>query len=214
MSPGRLLIFGASGHGKVIADAATLAGWRVIGFADDDPGKRGVLLLGHEVLAIGVDGAARLLAEHDAHFVVGIGAGRARERRFGRLLDRGGRPATIVHPEATVAGSARIGDGSAVFAGAVINPDATVGVDCIVNTAATLDHDCVLGDHAHLSPGVHCGGGVTIGAGTHVGIGASIIQGIRIGAGVVIGAGSVVIRDVPDGVVAFGGPARVVRQLG
>jgi acetyltransferase-like isoleucine patch superfamily enzyme len=86
-----------------------------------------------------------------------------------------------------------------------------IGDDCIVNTSASVDHDCVVGDHVHLCPGVHLAGAVNVGSGTMIGTGAVILPVIQIGKGCVVGAGAVVNRDLPDGVIAFGVPARVQR---
>jgi sugar O-acyltransferase (sialic acid O-acetyltransferase NeuD family) len=96
-------------------------------------------------------------------------------------------------------------------AGAVINPDARLGMGVLVNTAATVDHDCIIEDGVHLAPGVHLAGDVRIGEGTFIGIGTVARQGVRVGRGCVVGAGSVIVRDLPDGSTAYGVPARVKR---
>jgi sugar O-acyltransferase (sialic acid O-acetyltransferase NeuD family) len=207
----KLLVMGASGHGKVVADAALAASFDVIAFADEDPAKRGLRLLGIEVRAIGLEETIRLCRESEAEPVVAIGSNAARRRVFLALRDSGLEPATIVHPAATVAPSASLGAGTVVFAGVVVNPDTTVGENVILNTGATIDHDNHIGSHAHISPGAHLGGTVTVGEGTHVGIGSTIKNNVAVGAWSVIGAGSAVVRDVPDGVVAYGVPARVTR---
>jgi UDP-N-acetylbacillosamine N-acetyltransferase len=98
-------------------------------------------------------------------------------------------------------------------AGSVVNPGATLGRNVIVNTCASVDHDCVLEDGVHISPGAHLGGGVTVGRGTWIGIGAVVRDHVMIGAGVTIGAGAVVVKDIPDGVMAYGVPARVVKEI-
>jgi sugar O-acyltransferase (sialic acid O-acetyltransferase NeuD family) len=210
----KLLVMGASGHGKVVADAALAACFDVIAFADDDPAKRGDRLLGIEVRAIGLEEAIGLCRETEAVPVVAIGSNAARMRVFLSLRGAGLQPATIVHPAATVASSASLGAGTVVFAGVVVNPDTTVGENVILNTGATIDHDNHIGFHAHISPGAHLGGTVTVGEGTHVGIGSTIKNNVAVGAWSVIGAGSTVVRDIPDGVVAYGVPARVVRPNG
>ena len=116
-----------------------------------------------------------------------------------------------IHPSATLARSAQLGEGSVIMAGAVVNPCSSIGAHCIVNTRASLDHDCVMGDYASLAPCVCVGGNSKIGAFSAVGIGATIIHGVKIGAHSVIGAGATVLKDVPDYTVAYGTPARPVR---
>jgi acetyltransferase EpsM len=212
MTQRRLLIFGASGHGKVVADSATQSGWQVLGFADDNAALRSQVLLGYSVIATGQAEAVALCRQHDAEFVVGIGNNAIRRRIFLALREAGASPATVIHPRATIADSCTVGAGTVVFAGVAINPDSSLGCNVIVNTSASIDHDNVLGDHVHVSPGVHCGGTVTIGEGTHVGIGASVRNNIEVGAWSVIGAGAVVVRHLPAQVVAYGVPARVMRR--
>ena len=99
------------------------------------------------------------------------------------------------------------------MAGAVINPGSQIGQSVIINTSASVDHECVIADAAHICPGVHLAGRVQVGAATHVGIGTTVIERINIGSGSFIGAGSVVVDDIPDGVVAYGVPARVIRKV-
>jgi acetyltransferase-like isoleucine patch superfamily enzyme len=98
------------------------------------------------------------------------------------------------------------------MAGAVVNPGARVGAFCILNTNSSIDHDCILEDYASLAPGVVTGGGVVIGRYTAIGIRATVVHGVRIGEHSVIGAGATVLHDIPDHVVAYGTPARVVRN--
>jgi len=98
------------------------------------------------------------------------------------------------------------------MAGAVIQPGCAIGANTVVNTHTTVDHDCNLAGHVHLAPGAVLSGGVTVGEATHVGAGTTIIQGVRLGARVLIGAGSLVTQDMPDGVTAYGIPAKVVKK--
>lgn len=208
----RLLVFGASGHGKVVADAALCAGWTVVAFADDDPGKRGTRLLDIPVEAIGLHEAIVFCRDMCARPVVSIGSNHIRKRVFDALAMAGLEPASVIHPASTLSRGVSIGAGTVIFAGVVVNVDTVVGENVILNTGATVDHDNRIGSHVHLSPGAHLGGTVEIGEGTHVGIGSTIKNNIRIGAWTIVGAGSAVVRDLPDRVVAYGVPARVARE--
>jgi len=212
MTAKRLLVFGASGHGKVAADAAIAAGWVVRGFADDAADKRGRLLLDLPVIATGMAEAAAFCLHDDAFLVIGVGDNRIRQRLFLAAQQAGVRFATVVHPRAAVAPSARLGAGTVVFAGVAVNCDAVIGADVILNTGATVDHDCIIGDHAHLSPGVHLGGTVHVGPGTHLGVGVAVSPNLELGAWSIVGVGAAVVANIPDAVVAYGVPAKVVRE--
>lgn len=200
-----ILILGAGGHGKVVADILCARGAPVWGFLDDDPTTWGTLRLGLPVLGAVATHAARA----PEGVILGIGDIAAR-RALVALLGPSVTPrwCVAIHPRATVARSVAVGCGVAVMAGAVVNPDATLGNHSIINTGATVDHDCVIGPHAHIAPGVHLAGGVRVGCGALVGIGASVMPNVTIGAGAVVAAGAVVIADVPDGVTVRGVPAR------
>ncbi len=201
----RLAILGASGHGKVVADAALASGWDEVVFYDDQwPEKLMVAhwpVVGNSSMLIGqaagVTGA-----------IVGIGGCAARAAMHAALRDSGMQMETIVHPRAWISPNAVVGGGSVIVAGAVINIGATIGEACIVNTGATVDHDCVLGLAVHVAPGANVSGGVVVGDRSWIGVGACVRQGVRIGADVVVGAGGVVVAEVGNGQVVYGSPAR------
>jgi len=208
----RLVILGCGGHGKVVADAAA-ATWDVLGFADENPDRMGTTITGDlSVVVVGVDALAGYCREHDAAVVIAVGHNLARKHLFERLSATGLTLATVIHPSAVISATATIGAGTVVFAGTVVNPDTTIGDNVIVNTGATIDHDSKVADHAHLSPGVATGGTVTIGQGTHLGVGVSVRNNTDIGAWSVVGVGAAVVQNLPDNVVAYGVPARVVAK--
>lgn len=205
----RLAILGASGHGKVIADAAEQLGWKTITFFDDAwPGleKNGPWVVRGDTKA--------LLASLSAFdgVVVGIGSNRIREEKQAELARAKARFANIIHPSAIISPHASIGEGSVIFANAVVNPCAVVGAGVIVNTGAVVEHDCVVGDFAHLSPNAVLAGGAMVGHKAWVGCCASVRQLISVGEASVIGMGAVVIKDVASGVTVVGNPARIRRQ--
>lgn len=197
----RIVIVGAGGHGAILADMLPAA----IGFVDDAPEKQRTIVLGLPVLG---PIAALATIDHDA-IVVSIGDNRARRGLTDRLIAAGERLASAIHPTASIARSATIGEGSMICAGAIILPRAVIGRGVIVNTKASVDHDSVVGDFAHVSAGATVGANVGIGEETLVAIGASVVSGRTVGARSVVGAGAVVVRDVPDDVTVLGVPARV-----
>lgn len=205
----RLLIIGAGGHGKVVADAALLSGWDRVAFLDD---RAGTLT---QVLGLPVIGELPALREHASAVdaaVVAIGAARLRLELQEQCVAAGLSIATIIHPSASVSRFATLGPGSVVFAHAVINPGTTLGRAGIVNTAATIDHDCRLGDGVHLSPGTHLGGAVVVGDRTWVGIGAVVRQGIEIGHDSIVGAGAAVVAAVLPHTTVVGVPAKSMKE--
>ena len=209
-----IVIVGASGHGKVVADIVEQAGrFRLAGFLDRDK-PAGSEFFGLPVLGAEAD-LPRLVRELDlAGMLVAIGDNWTRARVAGELarLAPGLPFAAAVHPSARLARGAEVGPGTVVMAGAVLNSDCRVGAHCIVNTGASLDHDGVMGDFSSLAPGAAVGGNVRIGAYSVVSIGACVAHGRRVGEHAVVGAGAVVLSDVPDLCVAYGAPARKIRD--
>lgn len=202
-----LLIVGAGGHGKVVADAAREMGcWSRIGFVDDRSGHpqevAGVQVIG------GVADLRSLRSEWSAA-VVAIGSTRRRLEIMRDMRELKFELPVISHPSAVLSRLITVGAGTVIFAQAAINAGASIGAGCIVNTGATVDHDCQLDDGVHICPGVHLAGNVTVGTRSWIGIGSVVRQDISIGRDVVIGAGSVVVQDVPDAVTSYGVPARV-----
>ena len=119
---------------------------------------------------------------------------------------------TTIHPSAIIGSDVQFGEGTVVMPGAIIHAQTRIGDGAIVNTKASLDHNCVLGDYAALAPGVTCSGNVTIGSFSWIGAGATISHGKCVGDHTVVGAGSCVVRDIGGSVVAFGLPAKKVRD--
>lgn len=210
MSRVPLIVVGAGGHGRVVADAAQAAGFDVLAFADDS--RRGQRVAGCEVMPGDAAEVARRAQATGAVTVVAIGDNLVRERVQQALVLSGAALGIVVHPRAVVSESARIAPGSVVLAQALIGVDAVLGEGVIVNHGASLDHDGSLADFVHLSPGVHLGGQVVVGRSAHLAVGVSVRNGITIGARSVVGVGAAVVSDLPDDVVAYGVPARVVRQ--
>ena len=195
-----MILYGASGHGKVIIDILESMGESHIEIWDD-AGKDPVW----EYPVV----KPRPHGEVDDLVIISIGVNATRKKVADRLrLNAYG---TAIHCSAVISKRASVGEGTVVMAGVTINPDARTGRHCIINTSASIDHDCVLEDYVHISPNATLSGDVMVGEGTHIGSGASVIQGIRIGKWCNIGAGAVVIRDIPDYATAVGNPARVIK---
>jgi sugar O-acyltransferase (sialic acid O-acetyltransferase NeuD family) len=209
----KVFVYGAGGHGKVIADmllAARVAGFA--GFVDDDERSKGRSILGFRVL-----GNSAWLREQAAvaqvEVALGIGDNAARRVIAERCRAWGAVLRTTLHPSAVVARSARLGAGTVVMAHATINPDADLGEGAIVNTGAVVEHDVKAGNYVHLSPNSTMGGASALGELSLLGTGAVILPGVSVGARSVVGAGAVVTDALPDNVVAVGVPARITRHI-
>ena len=200
-----LVVYGAGGHGKVVAEILTAAGHEVHGFIDDDVQLQGYLVLGLPVFR-SVDW---LVSHEGASVALGIGDNHARERAADLAREHCCKLLIAIHPAAVVARSAKIGEGAAVMPTAVLNPDCEIGDGAIVNSGAIVEHDVRVGRYAHLSPNGALGGGAQIGDYSHIGIGATVLPLKRIGRNCVIGAGAVVIDDIADHQIAYGVPAKI-----
>jgi len=203
-----VILLGAQGHAKVVLDVLHECGFEVIGFIAREAGERGAL---EGVASLGDERALERHAPGKVLLANGVGTvGPTARRRalFERMRARGYRFATLVHPRASVARSAVLGEGAQIMAGAVLQPDVRVGVDTIINTSASIDHDCLIGEHVHIAPGVTLSGAVRVGDRTHIGTGAAVIQGVSIGEDAFVAAGAVVTANVQPRHRVQGVPAK------
>lgn len=194
-------LYGASGHGKVVAEILRSNGIDDLCFLDDaiksEPSLLSIPILTSSefkpneilILTIGDNSIRKLLAN------------KMQMANFGNAF----------HPSAIISKTAEIGKGTVIMPNCVINSSSSIGNHVIINTAANIDHDCIIEDYAHICPNSALAGNVHIGEGTQIGIGSQVIQGVKIGKWCTIGAGSVVINDVPDFATVVGNPARVIK---
>ena len=203
-----LAILGASGHGKVIAEAALLSGeWTEIVFFDDAYPSVKILE------SWPIVGTTQDLIEQPSKFlgvVIAIGSNEIRLTKQTELLQHNCNIVSIIHPSAVISPSSKISRGTVVLAGAIINPFCKIGEACILNTGSTIDHDCQLSSGVHISPGVNLAGGVLVGRASWLGIGSCVKQEISIGENVIVGAGAAVINDTPDNCTLVGVPAKPI----
>lgn len=199
----KLVIIGASGHGKVIADIALKNGYEIIGFLDDNDSLK-------KICGFPVLGSTKNVCEYkeNCEFVIAIGNNEIREK-IATTYDV--KWATLVHPTAIIGMQVQIGEGTVIMANAVINPCATVGRHCVINTGAIVEHDNYLADYVHVSPSATLAGTVIIGRGTHIGAGACVKNNTNITENVVVGAGAAVVKNITEAGVYVGIPARRMR---
>ena len=202
----RLLIIGASGHGKVVADIAIkMNKWQSVAFLDDDESIKFSMRL--EVIGKSSEAFAYI---NDADIFVAIGSNGTREKIQEKLEAEGASIPVLVHPHVVIGTDVELGVGTTVMAGVVINSSTKIGKGCIINTGATLDHDNVIEDYVHISPGANLAGTVKIGKGSWIGIGSTVSNNINITSGCIVGAGAVVVSDITEPGTYVGVPARRV----
>ena len=211
MSPGTaIVIIGAGGHAKVVADIARRMGLAVAGFLDTvNPDRQGAPFQGVTVLG-GLEQLDLLASKGVRQAVVAVGDCEARLSLAEYAVGAGFMLPVLIHPNAVLAPDVMVGDGTVLAAGAIVCPGATLGAHVIVNTAASVDHECVIGDGVHVAVGARLSGRVTVGRGTWIGMGALVKDGVRVGSDSMVGAGALVLTDIPDRVTAYGSPAKVV----
>ncbi len=195
----KIYIYGASGHGLVVADIAKACGYDTIKFIDDGKNEYPTF--------------EEIKDNIDAPIALGIGQNKIRKMIFDRLEKYELEIITLIHPSAIISESAKVGAGSVVMPLVVVNAKAIIGKGVILNTASVVEHESSIGDFVHISPNVSCAGNVKIAESTHIGIGSCIIQGIDIGNDAIIGAGSTVISDIGDNVLAYGNPCKIKKEI-
>ena len=197
----QLIIIGAGGHGRVIADIAEKTGlYQKICFLDDSGIKKSG---GYDVIGNISDFSDYL---NNSCFFVAIGNADLRQKIQSELEEKNAKIETIIHPSAIIGDRTEIGEGSVVMAGAVINTDVKIGKGVIINTSSSVDHDCIVGDYVHISVGAHVAGTVTIGSKTMISAGATVINNLNICAQCIVGAGATV--DITEKGTYIGVPAR------
>jgi sugar O-acyltransferase (sialic acid O-acetyltransferase NeuD family) len=209
----RIVVVGCSGHARVVVDILQQNDCEVVGLLDSYKSVANKVL-GYQVLGSDDDLPALVTANICNSVIVAIGDNWIRSRMVKRIreLVPGIRFATAIHSSAQIARDASIRQGTVIMPGVVVNTGCDVGEFCILNTRSSLDHDSIMEDFSSLAPGAITGGGVRIGALSAIAIGAVISHGIQIGKNTVIGAGATVVKDIPDRVVAYGTPARIIRD--
>lgn len=192
-----VIIIGASGHAKVIADIIEKSGDNVFTYLDDDTSKAGV-----------TGKISDCTKYPDKKFIIAIGNNAVR-RKIAEEYSLS--YYTAIHPSAVIAKDVTIGEGTAVMAGTVINPSTTIGKHCIINSGSVVEHDNRLADFVHLSPNATLCGTVTVGENTHVGAGVTVKNNTNITADCVIGIGAAVVADITEAGTYLGVPAKRVK---
>ena len=199
----KLVIIGASGQGRVVADIARNNGYDEIVFLDDNSTSS---FCGYYPI---VGKSNDFILHKSAEFIVAIGNSKVRETIQTKLEKNGMNIATLIHPRSVVAADVKIGAGTVIMAGAVVNPGTSIGKGCILNTCSSVDHDCIVDAYVHISVGAHVAGTVKIGEHTWIGAGATVINNVEITKACMIGAGAIVVKSLNDSGTYVGVPAKL-----
>lgn len=194
-----IYIYGASGHGLVVADIARACGYGNIIFIDD--GDNDYLTFDE------------MKNNKNIPIVLAIGSNHIRAMLFEKVENSGFEVVTLIHPSSVVSLSASIGKGTVIMPNVVVNANAIVGKGTILNTSCIVEHECIIDDFVHISPNVALAGNVRVGKLTHIGIGSNVIQGIIIGNNAIIGAGSTVVKNIGNFKKAYGNPCREIEDI-
>ena len=198
-----MLLYGASGHARVVKDCVISSGGEVNAIFDDNPD----LIQLDKVKVVGYYDTAY---EPKLPVIISIGDNLIRKKIASKVQHTFGKG---IHKAATVSPSSDVGEGTVAMPGAIVNAGSTVGKHCILNSNSVVEHDCDLGDFVHISPNVTLCAEVSVGEGTHIGAGSIVIPGKNIGKWCVIGAGAVIIQDIPDYSMVVGVPGKIIRTL-
>lgn len=196
-----MLLYGGSGHAKVVIDCLLANQIQIHGIFDDNPDL-------HQLLHFPVSGIYQSNFLPQEPLIIAIGNNAIRKKIASLIRHNFGK---VIHPSAITSPFAQIQEGTVVFHNSVVQASTSIGKHCIINTGASVDHDCIIEDFVHISPHATLSGNVTVGEGTHIGAGAIIIPGVTVGKWCIIGAGSVVIKDIPDFATAVGVPSKIIK---
>lgn len=208
----KLILFGSGGHAKVVAS-----------IVEEYKDIKLEFVVSKEIKAFS-NKKLKIIREDnyilknyekfkDYYFFVGIGDNKIRKKIQNLLILNKFKILTIISKKTYIHHSVRIGKGTVVMPGVVVEPDVKIGQGVIVNTGATLDHDCIIDNFVHVAPGCNLAGNVIIKEGAFLGIGTKAIPKVRIGKWVVVGAGSVIVDNINDFSFGYGVPYKVKSYL-
>lgn len=210
----KLIVIGAGGHARSVIDIILQNGnYDIVGCVDsvypdvvELPGMKEIPIIGND------DNLEELYSSGIKNIFIAIGNNSLRAKLYKKSINIGFNSVTIISKNAVVSPKAVIGKGTCVMPGAVINVNCCIGDNCIVNTNCSLDHDCLVRNHCHIAPGAAISGTVVLGEFVQIGTGASVIDAMTIGSGSFVGAGSVVVKNIPERVLVYGVPAKIIRK--
>lgn len=199
-----VIILGAGGHAKVVADIVVRSGDNLLGFLDDNI-EVGTKIIGEYAVLGTLEDSTHVSYRNNIYFAYGIGDNRIRRKIHDKFKLN---YYTAIHPTATIGLNVQIGEGTVIMPNAVVNPSAKIGIGCIINTCAVVEHDNIIGDFVHISPNATLCGSVRVGDCTHIGAATVVRNNISICGSVIVGAGAVVVKNITEQGVYVGVPAQ------
>ena len=204
----KVVIIGAGGHAKVIADIIIKSGDEVVGFLDDNKEKGTKIIGDYEVIG-DLNNRFTIALNNDYEFIIAIGDNQRRKEIVKKSLNI--KYYTAIHPTAITGMQVNIGEGTVIMANTCINPNTNIGKHCIINTGSVVEHDNCLDDYIHVSPNATLCGTAKVGEATHIGAGSVIKNNITITDNCIIGAGAVVVKDIEESGTYVGVPAKIIK---
>ena len=211
----KIILIGSGQHcGVVLYNIAAQGNYVVVGVLDSDLSKKGKIVFGKTVLGDYSPETLQFIKEtYDTNkFFIAFGAMKYRKKVFEYMVEQGWEAVNVIHPNAVVSRTAKIGKGVLIECGCLITPSPVIGDNVVVNTGSQVNHDNIIENHVYIASGVVLSGGVKIGENSLIDDGVIVTLGRKIGKNSIIGAGSVVTKDIPDGVVAYGNPVKIIRE--
>lgn len=211
----KIVIIGAGGHARSVIDIFLQTGeYQIAGCLDPCYSYRDKIEFMEDIHIIGDDSLIPELVNTGIEYAfVAIGDNKLRCKIMNKVKNCALKVVSAISPHAYISPRAVIGAGSCVMPGAVININCKIGEGVIINTNSSVDHDCQIYNYVHIAPGTAISGGSVINEGTHIGTNASVIDGICIGSWSYVGAGAVVVKNIPSNVMAYGVPAKVIKEI-
>lgn len=209
----KIILLGAGQHARVVLYNMEEQGrYEAVGIIDENVKKIGTKFEGINIVGTDRD-SERIKEKYKTNkFFVGFGDPIIRQKVFKQYISKGWQAVNIIHTNAVVAKNAQIGSGVLIECGCLITPNPIIGDNVVINTGSQVNHDNIIGNDVYIASGVVLSGGVTIGQNTLIDDGVIVAMGQKIGKNCIIGAGSVVTKEIPDNVVAYGNPCRIIRE--
>ncbi|WP_075052149.1 acetyltransferase [Anaerosalibacter massiliensis] len=210
-----VILIGSGQHARVILYNIEEQGlYNVVGILDSDKSKEGFTFEGLPILGSYLDIDLKDVERkfNTNKFFMAFGNMKYRKEVYDYFINKGWESFNIIHPNAVVSSKAKLGKGILIEAGCLVTPNPVIGDNVIINTGSQVNHDNIIHDNVHIASGVVLSGSVTINEKALIDDGVIVSLGRKIGRESIIGAGSVVTKDIPNNVIAYGNPCKVIRK--
>lgn len=208
-----IILVGSGQHaGVVLYNIKEQGKYNVIGFLDNDKAKIGNIEKGFSIIGT-YDNLDEIKEKYQTNkFFIAFGNMKYRKKVYEHFIKNGWEAVNIIHPNAIVSPSVKLGKGILIECGCLITPNPVIGDNVVVNTGSQVNHDNIIKNNVYIASGVVLSGGVEIGENTLLDDGVIITLGCKVGRNSLIGAGAVVTKDIPSEVVCYGNPAKIIRN--